>query len=417
MERAPHRIDRHGDLPVAARNATLGDLADILKTQQARKLDVVAPATAIRSQAGTWLIDGTDPVLDDDGVTNTAGRYRPTDQADGHLAEKLGIPRAYLRRLRAERADLYDANVNGWLHGTIEPVEPAPIPDDMPEPMRSRLSDVLDGAQPTPDDRSFMVRCFRGDTGDGIARALLSDRYRIVDHLDVLTAALTGVRAAGGDVQVDTADLTDRKMTVRFTAPQIGALAPDLLDGYRSPFTGAEGADNPLIFAGLVLSNSETGGGAFSLTPQLIVEVCRNGMTMKRDALRSVHVGGQLDDGVVRWSEDTQRRNLDLVTAQTRDAVTTFLDVDYVRAKIDELSGRWNAPVDRPEETVRTVVSQLRFGEAAADAILGHFIAGGQPTAGGVVQAVTSYAQTVDDPDAASDLEAAAVDVLALAAA
>lgn len=409
MERAPHRIDRHGDLPVAARNATLGDLADILKTQQARKLDVVAPATAIRSQAGTWLIDGTDPVLDDDGVTDTAGRYRPTDQADGHLAEKLGIPRAYLRRLRAERADLYDANVNGLLHGGAW--QSIVTRDHGVEPQREHLPTA------TPDDRSFMVRCFRGDTGDGIARALLSDRYRIVDHLDVLTAALTGVRAAGGDVQVDTADLTDRKMTVRFTAPQIGALAPDLLDGYRSPFTGAEGADNPLIFAGLVLSNSETGGGAFSLTPQLIVEVCRNGMTMKRDALRSVHVGGQLDDGVVRWSDDTQRRNLDLVTAQTRDAVTTFLDVDYVRAKVDELRDRWNAPVDRPEETVRTVVSQLRFGEAAADAILGHFIAGGQATAGGVVQAVTSYAQTVDDPDAASDLEAAAVDVLALASA
>ena len=51
-----------------------------------------------------------------------------------------------------------------------------------------------------------------------------------------------------------------------------------------------------------------------------------------------------------------------------------------------------------------------------ADAILGHFIRGGQLTAGGVMQAVTSVAQTLDDADAAHELEAQAVRVLDLAA-
>jgi len=42
------------------------------------------------------------------------------------MADKLGIPVAYLRRLRAEHLALYDANVNGWLRGVIEN-EPCPV--------------------------------------------------------------------------------------------------------------------------------------------------------------------------------------------------------------------------------------------------------------------------------------------------
>jgi hypothetical protein len=49
--------------PAAIRNATLGDLAAMLRDQQARKLDIVAPATAIRARHGQLILDGTDPQL------------------------------------------------------------------------------------------------------------------------------------------------------------------------------------------------------------------------------------------------------------------------------------------------------------------------------------------------------------------
>jgi hypothetical protein len=91
---------------------------------------------------------------------------------DQGIADKLGIPAAYLRRTREGNPALYDANVNGWLER---------------------------------DDRSFLVRCLRG---------------------------------SGGGAGV-------------------------LLSRYRSPFTGASGADNPVVFAGFILANSETGCGAF----------------------------------------------------------------------------------------------------------------------------------------------------------
>jgi hypothetical protein len=101
-----------------ARNATLGDLAGLLRDQQARKADIVAPAGAIRAEDGRLVVDGSVPVIGPDGVTATSGSYLPTEVCDQGIADKLGIPAAYLRRLREQRPGLYDANVNGWLAGT-----------------------------------------------------------------------------------------------------------------------------------------------------------------------------------------------------------------------------------------------------------------------------------------------------------
>jgi hypothetical protein len=74
----------------------------------------------------------------------TAGTYVPTEVCDQGLADKLGIPGAYLCRTRLERPGLYDSNVSGWLDG---------------------------------DPRKFLVRCLQPamGTGPGAARAFLSE--------------------------------------------------------------------------------------------------------------------------------------------------------------------------------------------------------------------------------------------------
>jgi hypothetical protein len=388
-----------------ARNASLADLAAILTSQQARKVDVVAPASTIRSDGGVLRVAGTEVELTADGVTTSDGFYRPTAICDEGIALKLDVPTAYLKRLREQAPDLYDANVNGWLHGFTTPEGVTPCENDP----RFRAGD----------ERSFMLRCFRPDDdgSEGVARAFLSDRYRTVDNLDVLTAALEGVKQAGVAINVAGCDLTDRRMYVRITAPEVTALAPTLLANYRSPFSGNRGADNPTVFAGFELSNSETGGGAFTIVPRLVVEVCSNGLKMTRDALREVHVGGKLDEGVIRWSEDTERRSLELVTAKTADAVATFLDTDYMVRVIERLESDSAKPITNAADTVKVIGQQLRFSEQRIAGILDHFIQGGDATAGGVLHAVTSFAQTVDDADDAADLESAAMRAFDLAVA
>lgn len=393
------------------RNASLDDLATMLKEQQTRKVDVIVPASKLTSERAQLVVSGAEPLIEDDGVTDVDGTYTPTVVCDEQIAEKLSIPVGYLKRMRAERPDLYDANVNGWLHGVLDPEQ-------------QRMIDR--------DPRKFMLRTFKGDDdGPGIARALLSDRYNIVDNLDVLMATLAGVRDAGVSAIVQSCDLTDRRMYARIVAPEVQALAPTLLKGYRSPFDqggrragaagnvlGAPGHEyrEDVVFAGFEVSNSETGGGAFTITPRIVVMICDNGLTITKDALRSVHVGGKLDEGVINWSAETQRKSLELVTAQTRDAVSTFLDVEYMTSVIERIEADAATPIERPDDTIKAIGKTLRYSEAEVDGILDHFIRGGQMTAGGVLNAVTSYAQCIDDADDAHELEASALRAFDLAA-
>lgn len=396
-----------------ARNATLADLRTLLVEQHARKVDIVAPAQKIRSEEGLLSISGLDPIIEADGVTDANGLYRPTEVFDEGVAAKLGIPMTYIRRLRAERPDLYDQNVNGWLHGRKEKGRPIGRMEN-----GSRVIEGWETIRPgiPGDDRSFLIRTFRGDDGQpGVARALLSNSYAVMDNLDALVAALDGVRQAGVAVKIKGCDLTERRMYVRVYSEEVKALAPVLLARYRSPFSGALGADNPTVFAGFVISNSETGGGAFSITPQITVEVCSNGMTITKDALRAVHLGGKMEESVIRWSEDTQSKDLALVTARARDAVRTFLDVDYMRAVILELEKKAGMPFVKPEENLKVIGKKLAFDEAQQDAVFEMFVQGGDMTAGGVMHAVTAAAQRIEDADKAADMEAAALKALELA--
>jgi hypothetical protein len=172
-----------------------------------------------------------------------------------------------------------------------------------------------------------------------------------------------------------------------------------------------------VVFAGFVISNSETGCGAFTLTPRLVVQVCRNGMTITRDAIRAVHLGERLGEGVVTWSGNTQDKTLALITAKTTDAVAAFLDPGYVRAALAQIERDAGHELADPPEAVRTVSQRLRFTDAQQNDILTHFIRGGDITAGGMLHAVTSVAQTLPDADAACEMEAAGLRALEIAAA
>lgn len=404
------------------RNAGLEDLATMLKEQQARKIDVVAPATAIRSKNGMIVVEGTDAILGPDGVTTTAGTYKPTTVFYETAAEKLGIPTAYLKKLAASRPDLFDANVNGWLHGRTK-----------------RTADGEKTVLAEPDTRKFLFRGFRGDDGSGIGRALLSDGFGMIEHVDVLFSALEAARRADASLDVVSCDLTERRMKVRFAAPSVRALAPTLLANYRNPFDGDGGVERagsggwtverareaarregrfyepgtePIVFAGFDLGNSETGGGALTLCPVITAEICGNGLKLTFDAIRKIHLGARMDEGVIDWTEETKAKSLELVGLQTRDAIETFLRPEYVKSRIEAIEAKAGKPVEKPVDAVKIIGKQLRYSQEAMDGILDHFVRGGQMTAGGVLNAVTSYAQTVDDADEAEDIEASAIQAL-----
>ena len=406
------------DIQTTLRGGTLPALVEMLKAQDDVKYDVVVPQSRLSFRDGLLVVEGGAMRLDDEGFSECDAVLVPTDRFDGSISNRLGIPRQYMRTLRGSPDDglprvaivpdigltplsvpLIDANVNGWLQ-----------------------------ADP---DRKVLVRGFRTDDPDehGIARAFLSNSFGAIDHYDMLLSVLEGCRDAGVDTKgLDVqGDLSERNMRVTIAAPQITALAPVLLQNYRSPFGGGiervrdlaaregmgyEPGTEPVVEAGLAISNSETGGGAWQIMPRLRIQICRNGLTVTAKAFRAVHLGRRLEEGIVNWSDDTQHKNLELIKAQTRDAVQTFLNAEYLAATIAEIEQKADAPVSDAAGTIERVVRKHQFTEDEAKSILDCFIASGDLTAGGVMQAVTATAQRVEDPDRASDLEDAALEVL-----
>ncbi|MGN2634979.1 hypothetical protein ACTD5D_02050 [Nocardia takedensis] len=404
------------------RHAELGDLVGLLNDQQAAKLDVLAPSSALRACDGLLQLSGVEPVLDDRGVTPVDGPYRPTGAADSHLGSKLKIPAGYLKALREiQRTDLYDANVNGLLHGPTDPRLPG-----------------------GPDERSFLLRLFTSSTpGEpGVLRAVLSDRYGIIDNLDVLTAVLDGIRLADTDVTVRSCDLSESSMHCKVYSPKIRTLAPTFLENYRTPFAnpdleaerrrvagqietgrrlaaregrGYRPGSEPVVFAGLRFSNSEIGHHAVTLKPELVVQICGNGLTLPLFAFTKRHVGDRLEIGGTRsWSPDTQRKRLAVITAETRDKVSEWMSPEFLAARVEELERHAGTPVTQPDRTLEVVSKKLGFTEDERSGILSHFIAGGQLTAAGIANAVTSYSQTIPDPDRADDLDDLALTAMTL---
>jgi hypothetical protein len=384
-------------IATTTRNATLADLGQLLQDQQARKIDMVVPARAVTAENSLLRITGADPVFDAAGVTTVDGLYRPTQVCDDGIASKLGIPQGYMRRLRNERPDLWDANVNGWLHG--------------PE---GDAADIIGG-----DPRKFLLRAFRGDEGDGegIARAWLTNGYKLVDNLDILTAALDGARQAGTEITIGRCNLTETRMYVDVLAPGITALAPHLLKGYRNPLGGQLVGDEPVMYSGLRISNSEVGHGAATICPMAVVQICTNGMTCPLDRLRLVHVGARLDEGVINWSEETRREQLALTTSQSRDAVATFLSADYLNKVVAEIEAKAGAPLPKAPEKIETIGSTLGFSAEETAGVLDHFITSGTPTVGGLGNAITSFSQTLASADRAMEMDDTALRAMDLAVA
>jgi hypothetical protein len=405
------------------RHATLDDMVTILRNQHARKIDLVMSASAMRFRDGRLVIRGQESVLEDDGVTDPNGTYTPTRTADTTLAARLDIPGRYLYRLRTERPDVYDFTLNRLLGG-----------------LTRRGADGTPEVVYLADDRNFLARLFRDDeTQAGVLRAVLSDRYGIVDNLDVLMATLRGIQQAGVTAEVRDCDLTDARMNVKIYSPQVQALAPNLLAAYRNPFQanpefararggeaevehwrriaaregqGYERGQEPVAFAGFRVTNSETGGGACTLTPEVWIKICKNGLTLPLLAERNVHLGARMEQGV--WNPEVQAKALDLIVAQVKQRVTEWMSSEWLTAQVAEIESKAGKPVTTPAQTIKRLAKSLTWTQAEQEGILAHFTVGAQLTAGGVANAITSYSQTLGNADRAADLDDQAVKAMDL---
>lgn len=390
-------LTRNRFLPeLEARGYDVQQILGVLNDQQAHKIDLVVPLPKIAFLGGNLVIEGREPELTEDGFFDVNGLYRPIGGVHSQISSILDIPKKYLDKLIVEDVNLLDHNLNELIKLAV-----AKRPD------QKQLVRLLWG-----EDANFPGSA-------GVFRALLSDRYAIYDNLDTLLAVLDGLRSSGlGIEHIKSIDLSYNRLYLSVRAPEISVMAPELLKGYRSPFH-VERDENglpPIIDAGIEFSNSEVGSGAFQIRPVLWVLRCSNGLVQKVDALRKVHLGGRLEEGTINWSAQTRDAANRLVREQVKDATESFLTKEYVQAAVTRMEAEAGVELAKPEEVIKQVSRELVYTQTEQDTILSHFIKGGQLTSGGVMQAVSSAAQTIADVDRAHEFLGTAVDAMKVAA-
>lgn len=371
----------------------LNTVYNVLKDQRAHTFDIVTPVGDLEFEGGNLVISGREAKVTDSGVYDINGLYAPVPSVDNQLDTVLDIPAKYIRKLRAENLGLLDVNLN-----TLAGMAAAKNPN------QKQLVRMLWGESPD----------LPGSTG--IVRAILSNGYRIQDNLDTLMAVLQGLQTAGLDYSaIKRVDLSNDKLYLYVVAPKISVTATALLDGYRAPDGTTSRQVGDIVSAGMIVKNGEIGNSGFSVTPVIEVLACTNGMVQTVDVVSRRHVGGRLDEGVIDWSDDTRIKVNASIAAQVRDLTAQFLNKDYVEAAIARMEVDAGFELSKPAETIEVVAKALSYTVDEQEAILGAFIKGGQLTSGGVMQAVTAYAQTVEDIDRSYDLGATGVRAMEVA--
>lgn len=358
---------------------SLQELAAELENIKRGSRDYVAPAPLLRMTPEKQL------------VMEKSGDTRPFDvrpYAHGQIAGLLGIPKAYYDKMATEAPALLANNVNAWLNRRT-------------------------------DDKQ-LVRTVGTDV-----RAVLSDRFRALDNVDLAEAALPELVQRGAVVQ--SVELTETKFYLKATLPTMrralgGGELPvgaQIATYDEIPNYEARKAENArrgfrvgdVVEAMICLSNSEVGAGTLRIEWGTMVLACLNAAIMPGDSFKRYHVGrsqGAQDDDAIRALISNEARQADdrAFWLKVRDMVRVAFDEARFNKLVAKLEG---AQADRItthiEKVVERAVERYSFSESVGSSVLSHLIAGGDLSRYGLSQAITRASADVSDYDVATEME------------
>jgi len=326
---------------------TLQELAVELERQSHTKRDLIASASQLRV------------VANEEGARIKIGsdenQFEMTELAHDQLAARLDIPRKYYDRMLVDSPELLQENCNTWL-------------------------------AKNPTDR-YLVRQL-----DGKTRAFLSDKYRPFDNYDVAEAALPALTAAGA--RIESCEVTEKKFYLKAVTE-------------RLQFEIAKG---DIVQAGIVISNSEVGCGAYSVKPLIFRLVCTNGMISDVASMRRNHIGGGRYgefEGVMEFMRDETRQAEDKAFwLKTRDLIQGIFSqggFEKIVAKFRE--SKEDVISADPIKVVELSAKKFGLSQTEQSSVLQHLLRGGDLNRFGFVNAITRTAQDVESYDRATELE------------
>ncbi len=352
-----------------------GLLNEVIRQTSTKRDFVASTKEALRmvqSEGELWI------VLLKEG-SGELERFEIAENAHRQISTRLGIPWMYYNRLLADHTDLVVEQVNALF------------------------------------EREPETRLLR--TMDGKARAFLSNKYRRLDNDEVLKEILPPI--VQGDIAstLISSNVGDDKMHLKvlFTDDSLKQdLGPTTeRPGFSSWDQNGDNVDldaahtviarrdagRDIVRPGVIISNSETGHGALSMKGFFFRSFCLNGCVFGMEDAFSFnrhHIGGKLVEGAgfEVFSDETKRKQDELIIAQLNDAFGTMVDPARVQAMGDRLRAIKNGEtVDDAFAAVDQLAVELNdLRESDKQGILESFLKDGDYSQWGMVNAVTEQA-------------------------
>ena len=320
-----------------------------LDRQNKAKQDFISPAQGMRLREDGHTFELNHLTTDRQMTFGTTSLFHR------QVASALGIPAKYYDLMQSQKPELLAENVNAWF--------------------ADRTS-------------SYMVRSM--DYGSGqVARALLSERYRRIDNMEIATSVLP-LFAGNDQYEVMSCEVTENRLYLKVV-------------NHRLEMEVRKG---DIVQAGVMISNSEVGLGAVSIQPLIYRLVCLNGMTVCDMGERRHHVGRQakaVEDSFTLYSDETMEAE---DKAFLRDTTMAAIDEARFAQVVGRLQESMAVPITGKVQDVVQLTSQS-YGINAdeQEGILKYLIAGGDLSLYGLSNAVTRASQDVASYDRATALE------------
>lgn len=334
---------------------SIQELSAELQRQEQAKVDYLVNTEHLLMEAwGDQLVLR----LSDESGTDLLEPLELLPTAHRQLGDYLNIPRKYYERMLREDPELLAINVNRWLCRKPE------------------------------------LRMLR--TMDGKARAFLSNRYRCIDHLDIVRVVLP-IIGEMPEVEYVSCKLTDDFMYIKLVDPRLTA----------------EVVPGDIVQAGLTISNSETGLGSICIQPLIYRLVCTNGMAVSNttDAgIRRIHKGRVYSTGerflTLPQESLTEEADGDFIGV-LQNTVRTTVDQDKLLRIVEQMreSKRLQFSTNNLPALVKLAGTSFKFTEAEGEGVMQHLIADQDFSVYGLANAITRYSQDVNNYDRATKLE------------
>lgn len=356
---------------------TLTELATEIENRRHHKRDFVADSRQLRVVPGSGDFNDWETV---DIEISDQGHFPMNNHFHNQVAGSLKIPKKYYDRCLENDPNLLSLNVNHWL--SKEPKKK--MIRTLERPLNLAM---MPGMPPTSENLPVAQ----------VARAFLSDRYRIIDNEEILENILPVIGDIG-DCKIESCDVTETRLWLKVIFPWIEA---------EVKHKGRKVGD--VVQAGITIGNSEIGAGATIVDPIVFRLSCLNGARYRDYGMSKYHLGrvsGEGKDAMEFFKDETLRADDKAFMMKLTDVVRAAADQVTFNTLIDRISESTENEIEGdPVKAVEVVQKKYSLNDQEQSGVLQHLIKGGDLSQYGLSNAITAMSQDVEDYDRASDLE------------